>query len=295
MPPLNGRPRGRHLEAAGWVLGVLDRGDADGFAGHLLSCGRCQSAVTELEPLARLLKNTPTGLNEAGPKPPADLASRTLRRVEWAARLASAAPAGEPPPNPAVLGAGDNGGADPARAQPPAGPDGKRDDQAGGPIRWHTIFARAAARPRMKLGILSLGAAAAVAAAAVSISLWAAQPSPPAVALTIPLHAPRGGTAAGVADIHRAQGGWSIHLVVHGLEGLPAGSFYECWYARPGRPGLIAAGTFTVNGAGSAAVQMWSAADPRRFPDMQISMGRAGDPGQRGALILAGSLQHGPG
>jgi hypothetical protein len=294
MPPLNGRPRGRHLEAAGWVLGVLDRGDAEGFAGHLLSCGRCQNAVTELEPLARLLKNTPAGVTGAGPKPPADLASRTLTRLEWAARLASAAPSEAPPPNPAGLGAGNNGGTGPAQARPPGAPNGRRDDQAGGPIRWHTIFARAAARPRVKLGILSLGTAAAV-TAGVSVSIWAAQPSPPAAALTIPLHAPGNGTAAGVADIHRAQGGWSIHLVVHGLKDLPAGSFYECWYARPADPGLIAAGTFTVSSTGSAAVQMWSAADPRRFPDMDISVGRAGYPGQRGALVLTGSLQRRPG
>jgi hypothetical protein len=294
MPTLNGSPRGRHLQAAGWVLGALDRRDADVFAGHLLSCGQCQSAVTELEPLARLLKTTRAGVPEAGPNPPEDLASRTLTRVEWAARLASATPAEAAAPIRSAPGAGDDGGAGPAEARSPSAADGKRGSQAGGPIRWHTLFARVASLPRTRVRALSLAAAAAVAAVAVSVSVWAAQLSPPAVALTIPLHALRNGTAAGVADVHRAQGGWSIHLAVRGLKELPAGSFYECWYASTRGPGLIAAGTFTVNSTGTVAVQMWSAADPRRFRIMQIAVGQAGDPGQRGSVVLTGSVQRGP-
>ncbi len=64
-------------------------------------------------------------------------------------------------------------------------------------------------------------------------------------------------------------------------ENLGPDRFYECWYAgpgsRPGHPDLITAGTFTVGPSGSATVQMWSAADPRTFPTMQITAERAGD------------------
>lgn len=86
--------------------------------------------------------------------------------------------------------------------------------------------------------------------------------------------------------------GWSIALTVHGMPKLRSGQFYECWYAgpdnRPGHPDLITAGTFTVGSSGSATVQMWSAADPRTFPTMQITAERPGDAAQHGQVILSG-------
>jgi hypothetical protein len=62
-------------DAAGWVLGALDPGDAERFAQHLSSCRACQLTVAELEPAGRLLLATsPVG-------PSARLAAATLARV----------------------------------------------------------------------------------------------------------------------------------------------------------------------------------------------------------------------
>jgi hypothetical protein len=76
---------------------------------------------------------------------------------------------------------------------------------------------------------------------------------------------------------------------------LGSGQFYECWYAgpgnRPGHPDLITAGTFTVSPDGSATVQMWSAANPQTFPEMQITMELPGDGGQHGEVLLSGTAQ----
>ena len=76
---------------------------------------------------------------------------------------------------------------------------------------------------------------------------------------------------------------------------LKPGQFYECWYAgpgnQPGHPDLITAGTFTVSPDGSATVQMWSAADPRGFPVMQITAELPGDAGQHGQVLLSGTAQ----
>ena len=146
---------------------------------------------------------------------------------------------------------------------------------------------------RWNVRMLSL-AAAVIVAIAVSVTFLVSRPAP-ALAFTIPLHPPSGGTASGQATAHHTTNGWSIQLAVHGLKDLGPGHFYECWYAqpggRPGHPGLITAGTFTVDPSGSATVQMWSAADPRMFPTMQITPERAGDPGQHGQIILTGTAR----
>jgi anti-sigma-K factor RskA len=141
----------------------------------------------------------------------------------------------------------------------------------------------------------TLSAAAAVVAAAVAaITLILAQ-SAPALAFTIPLHAHHGITASGQAVAHQAASGWSITLAVHGMPKLRPGQFYECWYAkpdnRPGHPDLITAGTFTVSSDGNAIVSMWSAADPRAFPEMEITIEMAGDAGQHGEILLSGTAQ----
>jgi hypothetical protein len=49
------------LDAAGWVLGALDSGDAERFAQHLPTCDACQRTVAELEPAARIFVSTSPG------------------------------------------------------------------------------------------------------------------------------------------------------------------------------------------------------------------------------------------
>ena len=137
-------------------------------------------------------------------------------------------------------------------------------------------------------------AAAVIATAAAAIALLLAS-SAPALAFTIPLHPQHGGTESGQAVAHHTDNGWSITLTVHGMPKLTSGQFYECWYAgpgnRPGHPDLITAGTFFVSSDGSATVQMWSAANPRTFPVMQITTEQPGDAGQHGQILLSGTAQ----
>jgi anti-sigma factor RsiW len=70
----------RGLDAAGWVLGALDPGDAERFAQHLPTCGACQRTVADLEPAGRMLLAT-----APEPRPSARLAATTLARVREAA------------------------------------------------------------------------------------------------------------------------------------------------------------------------------------------------------------------
>jgi hypothetical protein len=155
--------------------------------------------------------------------------------------------------------------------------------------------ARRAARRRRRIPLLTAAATAAAAVVAV-IAVWLSlsSGSSPALAFTIPLHA-SSGVASGEAVAHQTSDGWSIQLTVQHLAPLPAGSFYECWYAgpgnAPGHPQLITAGTFTVGTDGTATVQMWSAADPRTFATMQITAEQPGDATQHGTIILSGTTR----
>jgi anti-sigma-K factor RskA len=137
-------------------------------------------------------------------------------------------------------------------------------------------------------------AAVVVIAAVVAITLSVAQPTP-ALAFSFSLRAPSGGAASADATAQQTADGWSIRLTAQHLKPLPSGSFYECWYAGSdngsGQPDLIPAGTFTVDSHGDATVQMWSVADPRSFPTMQITAERVGDATQQGAIILTGSAR----
>ena len=158
--------------------------------------------------------------------------------------------------------------------------------------------ARRAVRRRPRVPLLTaaaaVAAAAVVIAAVIAVSLTLTSGSSPALAFSIPLHA-SSGAASGEAVAHQNSDGWSIQLTVRHLPPLPAGSFYECWYAgpgnAPGHPRLITAGTFTVGTDGTATVQMWSAADPRAFATMQITAEQPGDAAQHGTIILSGTAR----
>lgn len=76
-----------HLDAAGWVLGVLDPEESARFETHLGSCPQCQQAVAEFGSAAQMLKSVRPGMQLAEvPEPPPDLQVRTLARVAEAAR-----------------------------------------------------------------------------------------------------------------------------------------------------------------------------------------------------------------
>ena len=142
-----------------------------------------------------------------------------------------------------------------------------------------------------------MAAAAATAAGVTFLGLEVFPGAAPAVAATIPLSAQGGATGSGTATVRQAQGGWSIQLTEHNLKKLPAGQFYECWYAgpadRPGHRQLISAGTFTVDRSGGESFAMWSAADPRRYRIMEIAAESPDDAGQQGKVILKGTVRGG--
>jgi anti-sigma-K factor RskA len=148
--------------------------------------------------------------------------------------------------------------------------------------RWH------ASRNNRLLAVTSAAVGAALTAAAF-VGFDISGLNTPAAAATANLHAVPGQTGSALATARQTSGGWMVKLTVENLPKLRSGQFYECWYAgpdnRPGHAQLITAGTFDSS---NGTVTMWSAADPAKFPTIQITIEQAGDAGQHGQVILQG-------
>ena len=100
-----------------------------------------------------------------------------------------------------------------------------------------------------------------------------------------------GGPGEAVATLRRTEPGIAVELVVDGLEPPPPGSYFECWYVAPGdtaaSPSRLSAGTFTVTASGPTTVHMTTAADPRRFPAIEVTLEPDdGDPARTGPVVL---------
>lgn len=261
MADLDITPGMEHADVAGWIVGALDPQEHRRFRAHLESCGECQQTVAEFAPAAqKLATGLPDGELLADVNPPEDLEERTLARVRQAASKA------RQPASNGQLAAGQAARETPARRRP---------------RNWRGTR------------IISVAAAALVAAGAAAGIIFSQ--STPALAFTIPLHGQNGSTASGQANAHQTSDGWSIQLTARHLKRLGPTQFYECWYAsrasRAGHLDLITAGTFTVGPSGTASVQMWSAADPRTFPIMQITVESSGSASQHGTVILSGTAR----
>ena len=228
-------PELAHPEAAGWVLGTLDPGDAEWFAGHLSSCPDCRAAVAEFGPAARLL---PTAA-------PADLAPPGLQ----ARTLAGV---------------------------------GRAVTEARRNHRWRGWSTR----------MLAL-AAAVIVVAGISIGLVVSGGTP-AASYAVALHSGTGLPASASGTIRQADSGWSVQLTAVHLPEPGSGQFYQCWWVGsgngPGHPRLVSAGTFTAGPSGSAAVQLWTAADPDKFSTIEITLDSAARPGQPGRVVLSGTI-----
>jgi anti-sigma factor RsiW len=277
MADLDMMQGGEHEDLAGWVLGALNPKEAARFQAHLETCQECQDSAAELGPTAQLLK-TAGSAAEAPAEAPADQKPTVnLKRPD---DLTPTVNLRLPTPRkPAAV------------LEPPADLEERTlarvrqaaEKRAGRTSRWHRASYRWAS---------AAAAVVVVAGGATAITL---AESAPAGAFTIPMQARDGSSATGKAVAHHTASGWSISMTVSHLKPLRAGQFYECWYASRGntraQPDLITAGTFTVGANGNATVQMWSAADPRQFPTMEITEESSGDAAQHGQVILSGRAQ----
>lgn len=145
-------------------------------------------------------------------------------------------------------------------------------------------------RARATNGRLLVAAAVVVVFAVAGFALGAGGGGAPAFELA--LAAPDGGPAGGTAKLRRTATGVAIELVVERLPGTPGGGHYECWYVGADdsvtEPERVSAGTFTVPTSGRATVRMVTAADPERYPRVEVTLEPGdGDPRPSRSVVLA--------
>jgi hypothetical protein len=108
------------------------------------------------------------------------------------------------------------------------------------------------------------------------------------------LHPGTGSPASASGTMRKADSGWSVQLTAYHLPKPGPGQFYQCWWIgtgnQAGHPNRISAGTFTVSPSGTASVQMWTAADPDDFSQVEITLDNAAQPGQPGQVVLSGTV-----
>jgi anti-sigma factor RsiW len=292
-----------HHDAAGWVLGALDPGDAAAFEAHLQDCSECQVSVAEFEATARALKSAAPAV-----EPPPDLETKTLAAVQLAvieAKGASAASAVSPTVvSPTVQMSV------PGQAAPTVASVRQAVDEAQAPERtsepptarmsrwWHWHW---------NLPLFSLSALAGAAAAAVAAIVIVPLISPAGVGVTAakasvitqlvstpegkPFYKPHQ-ISSGVAVARPAGESWTFELTVRGLSTLPEGVVYECWWSRPGsnkfHPKLASGGSFIVGDSGSTTLTMTTGVNPHQFMRMKITVQHPSDGHVQGPTVLVG-------
>jgi Anti-sigma-K factor rskA len=289
-----------HPDAFDFVFGTLPAGNAVWFNRHLDGCSYCKKVIDEYSDIGQVFQNLPPHV-----EPSAGLEDRTVAAMVTALAEQRAhsehSPGDEdqaatrvyPKPEPGPP-AGLGHPPEPEtrlyprpQLHPPAEP------QARPMITRLPVWQR----PRRLAAAVAL-AAAIIIAAAIVIPRIGNSGTPAQAVFVIPLHATTAAKAIGDKDAdgqataRQADQSWTVDLSVRGLKPLPAGQFYECWYAGPGstqlHPILTASGTFAVGNPGSATITMTSAADPRQFRTMEITAESPSDGALHGTVLLTG-------
>jgi putative zinc finger protein len=284
MPPDATHPGPGHPDAAGWALGALDPADADAFEAHLPGCAGCQAAVAESQAVTHALKAPAPAV-----EPPPDLGAKVLASVRHASRTsrqASHPHAAQPTvamPMPAQRPA--TAATAQQAVREATNPDATARPAAARTSRWwhwHWNFP-----------VFSVAAACGAAAAAiVLVVVQQLGQAAPALVATFDLR-PVTGNAAGTVVVHRGGNGWTLDASLRNLPPLQRHEYYECWYLRSpsDRPSdAITGGSFT-SASSSGTFTMTSAANPRDYKIMEITIQRPGDSGRPGTVILRGAGQ----
>lgn len=139
-------------------------------------------------------------------------------------------------------------------------------------------------RPRFALA----GAATLAAAAALAIAVLGGG-APTGERLT--LRSTRGESVDVTATVRVTPVGREVTLDIRQLDDPRPDGLYELWFVAHGdtrrRPDRVSAGTFHPDEAGRGTVRLLAAADPKRFPDLSVTLEPAdGNPRRTGPEVL---------
>jgi hypothetical protein len=317
-----------HPEAFDFAFGNLPASQRAGFDRHLSGCRYCRSVVDEYGDIGPVIKNLPphaeppASLEDrtvaamiavlagrkakpatgSGGESPEDDATRAypvpeVHRAAAPETFVQPRPRLQPPAEPKTKVQPVPKLRPPARPEarpgpPPAGQPAP-DQTAARPV---VIRLSAWRRYRGRLtAVVAIAAAIITAAIVLPFSLSGGRITPAQATAVIPLHATTAarlhgsGAATGrVTARQDASGSWTISLTVAHLKSFGDSQWYTCWYVS--RNGQVAsAGTFQVPDGGSWTFLMTSAADPRDFRMMEITLGPPSTNGElAGPVILSG-------
>lgn len=257
-------------DLAGYVLGILDPSQAGTFEAHLRDCPQCRAEVEELREVPALL-----AVGDTQVQVPADLHARTFARIR--ADQAVVLPRGGHRPS----------GASPARSVR-LGPRARR---------LASVAATAATVMALGGGVTALirtgNSADGGSTAASGGSAPAAGPGSSGPPLTtVALVAPRSGRQHAVATIRTtAAAAVAVQLRVTGLPRPEPGHRYVCWFVgrrdTRSRPDRVMIGSFVTNSSGRATPVFTTAADPARYPLVDVTKEADGvNPQKRGPKVL---------
>jgi len=300
-----------HPDAFDFAFGNLPSAKRAEFNRHLGGCSHCQKVVGEYSDIGQIIKNLPPHV-----EPPADLEDRTVAAMvaalaeqragadsrsdaeDRAATRAYPIPGRQPPSEPATnVQPTPRPGPPPepeARAEPsPAGQQAPAEPEGRAVVTRLPVWRRY----RGRLAAVAAAAAAIVTAAiVVPLNLGGSRITSAQATFVIPLHATAAGkaigygAAAGQATARQdASGSWNVTFTVRHLKHSDPEPWYGCWYVSRDRRRVTPAGSFIVPRSGSDTFPMTSAADPRDFPTMEITIQRPNkDGGRAGTVILSG-------
>jgi hypothetical protein len=303
MPP-NGHAELAHAQAADWVLGTLGPDEVIGFQLHLRGCPHCQAAVAEFGQLGQMLRHLPPAA-----EPPPELEARTIagilaltaedRTSTQVHQIPDDLPAATEDQRAteirdvpgAFAAAADASSPAPPAETPPASAHTGTDEQPGG-LAKVIRFPRWPGRAGL-LAIAGAAAAAIVAAVLVLPGLGGGAPNP---AFAFTLTSPSGSSgqaASGTATARQdASGSWDVTVTVRHLTHHDPDPWYECWYISRDDRQAVSAGTFLVPPRGSGTFVMTSAADPRDFQTMEITIQTPnGDGALQRKIVLIGQAR----
>jgi hypothetical protein len=272
-----------HPEAFDYVFGNLAPARRAEFDRHRADCRYCQSVIAEYGEIGGIIKLLPPQA-----EPAADLEDRTV-----AAMLAAV---GEQPAEPETL----------IRPRPQLDPPAAdatqpRPTLVNQPVPAETPDPPTVADPptvtrlpvwRRYPGRLAaaVAIAAAIIVAAVVVPL---RGSPAQTTVVIALRVTAAGQAQGFGAAtgqaiarQDASGSWDITLTVQHLKHFDPKPWYECWYVSQDGRQVASAGTFLVPVSGSRTFTLTSAADPRDFRTMEITLQSPSNDGALGSLVI---------
>ena len=282
-----------HEELAAYLLGRLDDEEAHAFRRHLAGCARCRAEETELREVATLLQGT------APSQPSADLEARTLAAVaaaaaetdatEASATIPASASAGSAPP--ATMPASPHGG--PPAPAPPAPPTDElaaRRERRRGP-RAAALVAAVAAGLAVAF-VLGAGTAEQTTRTVAEPPRTVTVPDTELAGTEEKSATLEGDGFQASAQVNAIGPGRLVEVKSETVPIIPKGTYYELWFVGPGdapnRPNRISAGTWHPDKKGITDVRFLIAADPEKFPDIEVTKEPPdGDPRPSGNVVLA--------